>query len=193
MINVELVNGGSYATLKKHFKKGEVYALGEHDWENLRLAQWPDGKPVFALSDKGATHTPTSTDNPDVVKGDGITITHNIPQPMTRAEAEKAGLGSFFRRDAVVEGDTGAALQGTGGEADDYQGPSGHEGLDEDEGEVTVGAAQAPVETPAETAQAPQSAQPAPAKVTPKAKPVVITKGGKSGPSAPKADDVIKV
>jgi hypothetical protein len=152
-VNVKLAEGSSYTTLTRSFRKGEVYRLPAREWDKLKSATHPvTGKAVFATTDDEHTaEQGESTERADVVKGGGITISHNPPKGMTPEQMDKAGLHAFAahaRRDSHPQDvDTGADMVGKA-EAEDYQGPSGHDGLDDDD-EVTVGEAPAPVSTAA--------------------------------------------
>lgn len=156
-VNIEVVEGTTYTTVKQHFAKGQVYSVSHTEWAKLQGEKHPvTGKPVFALCDKAATmEVADSMEDKSVVRTGQITITH-APQSnaMSREEAEKAGLGGFFRDGPKsIDTDTGASMAGTGGESEAYEGPSGHEGLD-DEDEVLVGGS-----APAATHAAPEPAQ----------------------------------
>jgi hypothetical protein len=188
-VNVELVEGTSYTTLTRSYKRGEVYRLTRGEYENIKNAEHlTSGKPVFKVTNKDATlSSGETTERQDVVKGGGITITHNVPKAMSPAEMEAAGLGAFARqatRDSR-DVDTGA---GVGAEDENYDGPSGHDGLDDEP--VAVGIQithEAPVAeepVPVVSMETPEPVKTATSPVV--KKPVVLKKGSKS-------NDVVKV
>jgi hypothetical protein len=179
-VNIELVHGHSYGTMKKTYVKGEVYRVPLAVWEMLRKdRESMTSRPYFAISKRKPTDT-TAADHegaPKDGKPSGITIHHAEPQPMTDDELRRAGLSSWAGsvNNVSTEIDTGAEMVGKDDLAADDEGEGdGFDGLEDGDDLEAAGlapAAQRP-DTPQARAGARNAAAKAslglPSKVTPK-------------------------
>jgi hypothetical protein len=155
-VNIELIHGHSYATLKKTYNKGEVYRVPVAVWNDLRKdRESMTGRPYFAQTKRKPTDTiladaadAGSTDG----KGTGITITHTAPQPMSARQLRESGLSAWEgNANLSPEIDTGAQMVGKDDVSptdDDGNDGEGHEGLDDGESDDLAAAGLAPAPQP---------------------------------------------